>query len=512
MPTSKLAKRGWTILFLAIGAFYLYGLGAFPLVGPDEPRYAEVAREMFVRGDFITPTLGGLPWFEKPSLLYWLMMASYRVFGVSEYAARFGPAVCGLMTAALVWWAARSVAESPEEAEAQSSGIANWSALVLLSSLGAIGFSRGASFDIVLTMTLTGALSCFIVWHRRSTEEPRASVKLLIGFYLFIGLSLLAKGLVGVILPFGVLALFFLLRREWPPRAFIKSLAWGIPLSLACAALWYGPMIYRHGWVFVDQFLIQHHFARFLSNKYRHPQPFYFYLPVLALLILPWTVVFIAALVSSRRMSWRAVISADSLRVFAIAWVAVPLIFFSFSGSKIPGYILPVLPAASLLVGERISCFLRMNRGDRVIRLTGALIAMVAIFAAWYSVRKLSVAVSWAVAGSFLVLVPAVIALIAPKKRAILFLLFALTPFAVAVIALRPAAAIAEGESVRSLIRAADARGHSSAPVFFMLSDDRTAEFYAGGRLVYQPSGEPFRFDGAHELAAALRERGGRAR
>ena len=99
-----LAKRVWSFLFLAIAAFYLYGLGAAPLVGPDEPRYAQVAREMLARHDLITPTLGGLPWFEKPPLLYWMMMASYRVFGVSEFSARLGPAICGLLTAVFVYW------------------------------------------------------------------------------------------------------------------------------------------------------------------------------------------------------------------------------------------------------------------------------------------------------------------------------------------------------------------------------------------------------------------------
>ena len=93
MPTSKLAKHGWKILFVGLAAFYLYGLRSLPLVGPDEPRYAQVAREMLQRGDFITPTLGGVPWFEKPPLFYWMMMASYRVFGVSEFAARLGPAI-----------------------------------------------------------------------------------------------------------------------------------------------------------------------------------------------------------------------------------------------------------------------------------------------------------------------------------------------------------------------------------------------------------------------------------
>src|SRR6195256_674516 len=104
-----LAKRVWSFLFLAVAAFYLYGLGTMPLVGPDEPRYAEVAREMLARHDWITPTLGGLPWFEKQPLLYWLMAASYRVSGVTEYAARLGPAICGLLTAGFVYWIGRTI-------------------------------------------------------------------------------------------------------------------------------------------------------------------------------------------------------------------------------------------------------------------------------------------------------------------------------------------------------------------------------------------------------------------
>src|SRR5258708_26776331 len=167
-----LAKRGWLLLFLGIAAFYLWGLGSLPLVGPDEPRYAEVAREMFGRRDLITPTLGGLPWFEKPPLLYWLMIAGYRVLGLSEYAARLGPAICGLMTAALVYWVGKTV-ETPRLTsdpipsaveEHRPDGLGRYSTLVWLSSLGAIVFSRGASFDIVLAMTITGALACFFVW------------------------------------------------------------------------------------------------------------------------------------------------------------------------------------------------------------------------------------------------------------------------------------------------------------------------------------------------------------
>src|SRR5439155_6478467 len=216
-----LAKRGWTLLFLVTAAFYLYGLGVLPLVGPDEPRYAEVAREMFIRHDFITPTLGGLPWFEKPPLLYWLMMASYRLLGVSEYAARLGPAISGVVTAVFVYWTGKNVENSgtarnpslgatDESAEQRRQGLGRFSALIWLSSLGAIVFSHGASFDIVVTMTITAALASFFVWHLRSagilacgspaslpavnrgTHERISSGWLLLAFYFFIGLSLLA--------------------------------------------------------------------------------------------------------------------------------------------------------------------------------------------------------------------------------------------------------------------------------------------------------------------------------
>ena len=131
MQLSALAKRAWLLLFIAIAAFYFWGLGLFPLVGPDEPRYAQVAREMLVRRDFITPTLGGLPWFEKPPLLYWMMMASYRVLGVNEYAARLGPAACGLLTAVFIYLIGSAIGEQVEtpNRDQVAPNIGRWSAL-----------------------------------------------------------------------------------------------------------------------------------------------------------------------------------------------------------------------------------------------------------------------------------------------------------------------------------------------------------------------------------------------
>ena len=426
MHPSTLAKRVYILLFAIIIAFYLYGLGKLPLLGPDEPRYAQVAREMFVTGDLITPTLGHHTWFEKPALLYWMIAGSFKVFGVNEWAARFGPALCGLLTIAAVWFVGREIdREEPR-------GFAFWSAVVTGSCLGLIVFSRAASFDVVITMTMTWALALFLL------HELRNKGRLLAGFYVFVGLSLLAKGLVGIVIPFGVVGLYYVLRRTWPSRSVILSLFWGMPLALAVSAIWYGPVIARHGWTFIDEFFIQHHFARYVSNKYHHPQPIYFYLVIILMLALPWTPYLIAALARVRGWKWRGDDDLSIVRVFSLAWLLLPIVFFSFSGSKLPGYVLPAIPAIALLVSDRLT---------RIFNPRWPLI----------------------IAGATVVLV-------------VIVLNFG-------------AVGYANRESVRDLLLMADTRGYADAPVIAQRSDDRSAEFYAYGRVVYGPDGQPVTFD-----------------
>ncbi len=420
MQPSALAKRVYIVFFFVIIAFYLYGLGELPLLGPDEPRYAQVAREMFLRGDLVTPTLGGHTWFEKPALLYWMMIAAYKAFGVGEWTARLGPALCGVLTIVAIWRVGREVE------------FGFWSALVTASCLGLIVFSRAASFDVVVTMTATWSLAFFLLY------ELRKNIWLLAGFYVFVGLSLLAKGLVGVVIPFGVVGSYYLLRRRWPERRVFVSLLWGIPLAVAVAAIWYGPVIARHGRTFLDEFFVQHHFARYVSNKYHHPQPLYFYPAIILLLALPWTPHLIAALVNARRWMWRGDDSHSIVRVFALAWLVMPSVFFSFSGSKLPGYILPALPAAALLVADRIAA--RNGLIPHVAMFAGTLLAVV-------------IALHW----------------IAPKY--------------------------AQRESVRDLLRLADARGYANVPVIAQRSDDRSAQFYAHDRVIYNDEGEVITFD-----------------
>ncbi|MGH9955972.1 MAG: ArnT family glycosyltransferase, partial [Pyrinomonadaceae bacterium] len=187
MQPFTLAKRAWLLLFFIVIAFYFYGLGHLPFVGPDEPRYAQVAREMYLRRDLITPTLAGQPWFEKPPLLYWMMIASFRLFGISEWTARLGPALSGLLTSGAVFWVGRRVCQSSQRPDPNALG--PWSGMVAAATLGIIVFSRGVGFDIVLTMTTTWALSFFFVSELVANERQRR--RLLAGFYVFVGLSLL---------------------------------------------------------------------------------------------------------------------------------------------------------------------------------------------------------------------------------------------------------------------------------------------------------------------------------
>ncbi len=437
---------GIVLAALAMAAYFL-GL-AMPFVGPDEARYAQVAREMYERGDWITPTLGGFNWFEKPALLYWLQIAAYNVFGVSEFAARVGPALCGLGTVAGLWLLGRHARIGDSSA---SGDFGRLLALMAASTISIVVFAHGASFDIVVTFTITGALASFFVWHRRDETGSPGSILPLALFYVFIGVSLLAKGLIGVLLPVAIVGSYYVFRRRWPGRTVILSLGWGSVIASGVAALWYLPMYWRHGWEFVDEFLIQHHFARYTSNKYQHPQPFYFFFWVLPLMLLPWTLFFFAAIwrrvratfyqrdTETQRKADDRDLSRSSLFLFSLSWMLVPLAFFSFSGSKLPGYVLPAVPGAIVLT----ALFVR-DLAERSSR--------------WLKAAECA-------AGA--------------------------TFFALTLAALFVAPRFADGESVKSLIEAADARGFANLKVLMVhTAPSHNAEFYAAGRLVRDTHGD----------------------
>ena len=505
MQPSALAKRPFIVLFILIIAFYFYGLGLLPLVGPDEPRYAQVAREMFIRGDLITPTLGGHTWFEKPALLYWMMIASYKLFGVDEFSARLGAAICGLLTILAVWVVTRRIEQThPSELR----GMGFWSATVVATSSGMIAFSRGATFDVVVTVTITWALVLFFLHDLAAARSKRL---LLAGFYAAIGLSLLAKGLVGIVVPAGVILFYHLLGRKRPTRELIISAFWGLPITLLVSGLWYGPMIARHGWGFIDEFFIQHHFARYVSDKYQHHQPVYFYLPIVLMLTLPWTAVFIDSLARIRFSKLAASDRVGHLRLFATSWLLFPLLFFSFAGSKLPGYLLPAIPAAAILIGERITRLSLRGSPKWPVVVTGILIVCLAVAGVFYTTTvgmppfrtSIFIALPILIAGLFAMLFARHVAL------SLLFVALAIV-LSFGGILRFAAFYFAKTQSVRDVLAVADSRGLGDAPIFIRRGTDRTAEFYAGGRVVYGADGEPERLEELAQMILEGKRRGRR--
>ncbi|MFN0124254.1 MAG: glycosyltransferase family 39 protein [Blastocatellia bacterium] len=335
-----------------------YGLGWLPLLGPDEPRYTEVAREMFLSGDWITPRIGGLHWFEKPALTYWLSAAGFSIFGVTEFGAR-------VFIALLAFFGAGALYLSGATLRSKTRGYL--CATVLLSSGLWIGFGRAATFDLPLAVCMELALLCFFHYESGGAQARNRPAIWWYSCCFCLGLAVLAKGLVGIVLPGIIIGLYLLLTGGL--FRFLKNpapIAMGAVVFTLTAALWYGPMFRRHGHEFWQEFFLAHHFQRYLTNKYNHPQPFYFFPAVAVLGCLPWSFYLFPALAKLPgviRASWHGAKSnlaepnlaepnlIDRLRLFLWIWALVPVLFFSFSGSKLPGYILPVFPALAMLIG-----------------------------------------------------------------------------------------------------------------------------------------------------------------
>jgi 4-amino-4-deoxy-L-arabinose transferase-like glycosyltransferase len=326
------------LIFISLGTLF-FRLGSLPLSGADEPRYARIAQEMQEQGNWVTPTLEGKPWLEKPPLYYWLTIPMYAAFGISETAARIGPAVCALLSALILFWLGTRL-------RIRLAGFLG--AAILLTSLGFAGFGRSASTDMPFTCCFTIAMALFA-----AAIEKDIGLKVL-GAYLFLGLAILGKGPVAIILAIGI-GLFFWLLNERQGILRRWHIGPGCILSAAVSVPWFWLAFKQNGYAFIATFFINHNLARFVTDIHHHSQPFYYYLPVLILLIFPWSGWLL-------RILWKSPITAlrrwrewDPVMVFLTCWFLIPISFFSISDSKLAGYILPSLPPLALILGIRIS-------------------------------------------------------------------------------------------------------------------------------------------------------------
>ena len=332
--------RDVLLLILLCAVPFLLFLGNVPLIDPDEGRYAEIPREMLERGDFITPTLNYVKYFEKPPLLYWLNAASINLFGLNEFAARLPSALSGLATVLATYIIALRLFDRRT---------ALFAALFLATTAGFVIQSRIILTDVLLTFCLTSALGAFIIAARRDKWHHGGGATWYL-FYLFSAFSVLSKGLIGIVFPVGIIFFYILITSEW--RILVRMrLASGMLLFLAVAAPWFVVVSHRNP-EFASFFFIHEHFERFTSTVHGRYQPFWFFLPVLAGTMLPWSFFIPGALGRAWRDRHH---ESGQAALFLLIWTLLIFLFFSISGSKLIPYMLPIFPPLAILIAIRFN-------------------------------------------------------------------------------------------------------------------------------------------------------------
>ena len=373
----------FVILVLFVGFFLFYGLvpifggDQLGLVGADEPRYAQIAREMLdthiadcnavhasiiprslhaadlsasydcLMGGTVTPILYGKPWLEKPALYYWRAMGYYRELGVYDWTARLASATGALALLILAFLHLKRF---------RPGGHLD-AALIMVSAVAMFAFSRGASTDMQLAAPFCIGMLGWYAWYETGKKFW------LFDLYFFNAAATLAKGPVAPFLALAIICLFLGLRREWSA---LRRTIWipGILLYLVMVLPWY-IAVQRRNPTFFNEFFWKHNLERYTTNLYQHHQPFYYYIAVLILGLMPWTALAVRALIDGLDTSlaeWKVrfkpqryvghVRAGDAFPEFLVLWALFPIIFFSFSDSKLPGYILPSIPPLAILTGD----------------------------------------------------------------------------------------------------------------------------------------------------------------
>lgn len=342
--------RDLLFLFIIFGFSFFQSLGRIPLIDPDEGRYAEIPREMLERGDFVTPLLNYVKYFEKPPLHYWLNAAAMSIFGRNEFAARISGALMGLLAVLLVYHVGRRLF-------GRRSGL--FAALILGTCTGFLVQARLDITDMSLTTTLSAALAFFVVASREGERHPGRYYYL---SYFCAALAVLAKGLIGIVFPGAIIFLYMLFTRRWRLLKEMR-LPTGMLLFFAVSAPWF-VMISLRNPEFARFFFIHEHFERFTTTVHGRYEPFWFFIPVLLGTMLPWSL-FIPACF---RGVWKGrTTPKGDARFYLLTWAVFIFLFFSKSDSKLVPYILPVFPPLALLLGDVLSGAL--DTGFRPLRL-----------------------------------------------------------------------------------------------------------------------------------------------
>jgi 4-amino-4-deoxy-L-arabinose transferase-like glycosyltransferase len=325
---------GWLFWSAAIGIL-LYQLGDAGLFDPDEGRNSEKAREILVLNDWVTPHENFHPVLDKPMFFYWLIVISYKLFGVTEWSARLPSALAAFGCLILVYRFADRRWGRWE---------ALWSALILLTCVQFFVLARIVILDMPLTFFLTWALCA--VYEAVHADEVKSRRLWCLALYVSLGAATLIKGLIGVVLPGMILVLYLLLTRRWSILRRI-SLIPGVLIFLAIVLPWYLQADARHVG-YLRYFIWDEHFGRFTSENFDRAEPWYYFILVGLVGFFPWTLLLPFVVREYLKKS------LDDKTLFLVLWVGLPFVFFSASESKLAHYLLPIFPALSILTAAAL--------------------------------------------------------------------------------------------------------------------------------------------------------------
>ncbi|WP_013322206.1 ArnT family glycosyltransferase [Gloeothece verrucosa] len=366
----------WLFLISWIGFFG--NLGSIGLMDKTEPMFVEAARQMVVTGDWITPYWNGETRFDKPPLTYWLIAIAFKLFGINEWAARIPSALMAMALVMLGFYTLRyfgiSNPLSPPESPKDDSKL--WLSAWLGSGIIAlnpawIAWARTGVSDMFLASSMGMALLSFFLGY--ATEEKESPIRgfsakdgWYILFYVFMALAVLAKGPIGLILPVFIVSTFLFYLGNF--KEVLQEMKWrrGGLIFLVIAVPWFILVTLANGQKYIDVFFGYHNLQRFTSVVSHHPGPWYYFIPVVLVGLIPWSIylpVAVTQLGFWQRDVWRSSLRSTHLGLFCLFWFAVIFLFFSASSTKLPSYVLPAMPAGAILVALFwISLFDKKNK------------------------------------------------------------------------------------------------------------------------------------------------------
>jgi len=335
----RMAARPLPLLLLICAVSFGFMLGGHSLWDVDEPNNAVCAREMLMAGNWWVPVFNGGLRFDKPILLYWLMMPLFSFFGVHEWTARLPSALAATALIAAVWYFGRRMVD------ARTGLIA---ALLLATGLHMVVIGRAATPDPLLMLCVGVSLLAFLCFYLEGLRNQR----LLTAAYAMLGLGMLAKGPVAVLLPALIIPCFLLLMGRWHDAGKFRPLL-GLCIILAVALPWYVAVGVLTDGEWLRGFLLHHNIDRFTHVLQGHRGFPGFYLLTFWLGWFPWSGLLFAALVFG---SWRlASLRQEPVRLFLLCWMGVFFVFFTAAGTRLPNYMLPAFPAAAILMADWMS-------------------------------------------------------------------------------------------------------------------------------------------------------------